>query len=344
MKTPIRRRRLVLTALVVQCVVLGGIGLVALDLFAHKRVESVAGLNMWGYRGEVAAQKQPREIRIAVIGGTRAFGLGLAATWTTTTVLRQYVRLATDRPGYELRPVVALNLARVSALPDSYLSTITHYAYLKPDYLCIYDDLGVGGEPSFEKTSGIYAATGYMPMLPLVLREKAMAWKFGDVVAGYRAERSLIEGRWFKRSAGVALDVSGRALGAFDRTFARVVANQRVDWSGAVSPNLYAATLMNAVGYAAEHARGVVLVVSPAETARQSANLAALMPLIYARLPQHPSVRFISLNDIPTLRDPALRLDEWNFGGDATEVVAKRIAPAMIELINANAPEIPSRQ
>src|SRR5207248_5175645 len=93
-------------------ILFAGVAIVALDLYAHKKTEMLAGLNMRGYRGPVAHQKQPREIRVAVIGGTRAFGLGMPASWTIATVLRQQVMLVTDQRGGEVRQVVPLTLAR----------------------------------------------------------------------------------------------------------------------------------------------------------------------------------------------------------------------------------------
>src|SRR5262249_30161444 len=43
---------------------------VGLDIYAHRRVEEVGGVNVWGYRGAVAPQRQPNDIRIVVVGGT----------------------------------------------------------------------------------------------------------------------------------------------------------------------------------------------------------------------------------------------------------------------------------
>jgi hypothetical protein len=321
-------------AVACQLIAFAAIGLVALDLLAHKRVEMVAGMNIWGYRGEVAHRKEPREIRFAVIGGTRAFGLGLPATWTTATVLRQEVRLATDHPGRPLRPVVALNLARVSALPDSYVSTLDRYAYLQPDFICIYDDLGVGGGPPPEQQSGVFALTGYMPILPLALREKGMAWRYGDIRAGYVRDSGVRADQPFThRIVGDVLESSGAAAAAIDQVLARGVGTSRQSSSMFGKPTTYAQTLINAVDVALRRSHGVVLVVSPAETKRQADNLAALRPSVDQREATQRRFRFVNLNNEPTLRDSALRFDGWNYGGDATAVVAKLVAPRLIELI-----------
>src|SRR5262249_31981003 len=137
---------------------------IALDIYAHRRVEELGGVNMWGYRGAVAPQRQPNDIRIEVVGGTRAYGWGEPAG-SLGSQIRRLMMLAIDRPGAVVRPVTVVNVGRLGALPDSYPAAIEHYAYLQPDIICIYDDLGVrGGEPA--ERSAIFELTSYAPALP----------------------------------------------------------------------------------------------------------------------------------------------------------------------------------
>jgi len=325
-------RRLVVV-LVAEAIALLTLLVVGLDLYAHKQVEQLGGFNIWGYRGRVALQKQPNEIRLMLIGGTRAFSFGGPASGTTAALVRQFVMVATDRPGGELHPVVSLNLARMGALPDSYAPTIERYAYLKPDYICIYDDLGIGGAASPESQSGIFAATRYLPALPLVLREKGMLWQFGVVRFGYvSAEaRNGPKPSRLRRAAGAALQAVGTAAAAVDGAFASKATSSRDKLAGDSNPSTYADTLLGAIDTALQHARGVVLVVSPAERAPQMANLAAVSRRIADR--PNPRLRFVDLGDVPELREKTLRLDDWNYGGDATAAAARRITPAVVDLI-----------
>src|SRR4051794_13176546 len=76
---------------------------VALDIYAHQRVQAVGGVNVWGYLGPVARARAAREIRVAIVGGTRAFSWGQPGSGLTTELQRQ-IMLTTDRPGRELRP------------------------------------------------------------------------------------------------------------------------------------------------------------------------------------------------------------------------------------------------
>ena len=55
------------------------LGALGVDLYLHHRAEKSAGLNRWGYRGPVVGRKAPGEIRVAMLGGSTAFGYGV--TW-----------------------------------------------------------------------------------------------------------------------------------------------------------------------------------------------------------------------------------------------------------------------
>ena len=330
-----RRSRLMLAVFALQALAFAIVATVALDLYAHKKLDDIAGLNIWGYRGAVAHRKQSHEIRLVVVGGTRAFALGMPATWTIATVTRQQVMLTTDRRGGPVRQVVALTLARPGALPDSYARTIQHYAYLTPDYICIVDDLGVGGAPLPEETSGVFARTGYWPLLPLALSEKGMAWRFGSVRAGYVGRDRVLSPRSLaRRASGAALQGFGALLARADRAFAPAAAHHDSD-----DPARYAAQMSAAISVALAEAKGVVVAVNPAETSRQSANLAALRRVIGDRLKTTDRLRFVSLQGQPLLTDPAQRLDGWNYGGDAIAAAARAITPSVLDVITRLDPQ-----
>jgi hypothetical protein len=308
----------------------------ALDMYAHKRVEAFGGVNYWGYKGPVVNLKQPKEIRIVIVGGTRAFGWGAPSSALVSEV-RRLIMLTTDRPGGELRPVVVINLARPGALADSYPATIEHFSGLQPDYICLYDDLGVrGAEPADE--SGVFALTGYAPALPLVLREKGMVWRYDDVKAGYLRDPSSRTGddgagSPVRRAAGSTLEWAGARLGAADRFIARTMGRHDVEPGDAASLT-HGEAMSAAIAAAHRHARGVVVAVSPAETAEQQRNLTALTRQIDNEPGAAAWFRFVDLGAEPALYDEALRVDGWNYASAGIALVANRIAPALLSLMN----------
>jgi hypothetical protein len=256
---------------VVQAFALAATLTVALDMYAHKRVEDLAGVNFWGYRGPVAAHRQPNEIRIVLVGGTRAFGWGEPGSALASQV-RRLILLTIDRPGSVLRPVVVLNLGRLGALPDSYPPTLDHFGYLQPDVICIYDDLGVRGAVPEEGTSAVFALTGYAPALPLVLREKGLVWRLGDVKRGYAGVDSPPDSARspLRRAAGSTLEAVAGGLGAADRIAARAVVTR------ARRSAPYADAMAAAIDAAHRHAKGVVVAVSPSDRGEQAENLRVL--------------------------------------------------------------------
>ncbi|HMF98153.1 MAG TPA: hypothetical protein VKE96_27820 [Vicinamibacterales bacterium] len=315
--------RAVIAVAIVEAVLTAVMVTIALDIYAHRRVEEFGGVNIWGYRGAVAPQRQQNDIRIEVVGGTRAYGWGEPAG-SLGSQIRRLMLLAIDRPGAVVRPVTVVNVGRLGALPDSYPGVIEHYAYLQPEIICIYDDLGVrGGEPA--ERSAIFELTGYAPALPVVLAEKGKAWRYGTVSRGYSLPSGSSSTSGPTRIAGTALEAVGDGLAAVDAGAARLLRS-----APAAGP--YADAMMTAIDAAHRRAQAVILVLSPAETPGQRHNAAALRQ----RLPDAAAaswLRIVDLDTEPRLRRDDLRYDGWNYGGVATTIAAEHVTPAVLSFI-----------
>jgi hypothetical protein len=316
---------------------------VALDMRAHARVETQGGVNVWGYRGPVAHQRQPNEIRVVVVGGTRAFGWGLPAS-ALVAEIRRVIMLTTDRRGAALRPVVVINLGRMGALPASYPETIEHYSYLRPDFICLYDDLGVSGGSATSGTGGtsaVFELTGYAPALPLALREKGLVWRFGEVRSGY-VPVGLRPGGGIslvRSAAGLLIQTVGDTLDTADRLAARILARHRDlpdrRTGTDVDAAAYSEAMMKAIATAHAAARGVVVVLSPPETGQQAANRRALDGDLAPAAGAEPWLRVVDLGiDARLAADVTLRIDDWNYASAGVALVANRIAPALVSLIS----------
>ena len=298
-----------LRALAGEALVLAVLATVAADLAAHKKVEMLGGLNMRGYRGPVAHQRQPNEIRVVFVGGTRAFGWGEPASGTTVAAVRFELTRVLDRPNRPLRPIVAINLGLLGAPPESYPATLKHFAYLQPDYIGIFDDLGDRGPNRPFDTSGIYELTGYQPMLPLVLYEK------GTVTRA--------------RAGRLGLEALGGTLAAADRGLARIAGVHDAVPPSDSSPDAYADAMMTAIDAAHQRAKGVVVALAPIDSTAQRKNREALG----RRLRRQPWLRVVDLSSQRELYDPLMRLDAFSFGASATAIASQAIAPAFLDLI-----------
>jgi hypothetical protein len=134
------------------------------DREAHRR-ETDFGLNQWGYRDIARARKEPGEMRIALVGGSAAFEAGTRASDTMATQIF-FTLQEVEGPAKRMYSVV--NLSQPQAGADSYADTIRHYRFLGSDVVCFfdgYDTLG-GLPPHAREHSFVFAATGYLPLLP----------------------------------------------------------------------------------------------------------------------------------------------------------------------------------
>jgi hypothetical protein len=160
-------------AAVAAAVVLALALLVAADIFVHRRQESVNGVNIWGYRGPVIRQKAREEIRLAVLGGSTAFGREL--TGSMPAYLQDYLnneRLRGDASFRSAAPITVVNLASPYDHVAAFEATLDDYAWLQDDVVCLYighDDAVPSADAArsgWRRQSAIFRWSGYLPALP----------------------------------------------------------------------------------------------------------------------------------------------------------------------------------
>jgi len=288
--------------LAIEIVVLGALVTVAADQIAHTHVEKLGGVNIWGYRGPVLHQKQSNEVRLTVTGGDLAFGWGVAASETLAPSVRDLVKVRLDLPGREARLVTGVTTAARGLRPANYASWIDHFAYLRPDVICLVPDpIGYEpGGPEFlpDRRSMVFRRYGYSPILPLVLQEK-----------GALAHSALLR-------------LAGRLLGGIDGLLddgdqASAIANiaaYTTAIDAAVRAGLRSATA------------GVVVVLAPAND-----NRAVVERLASTVVGER--VRVVDLGSDPRMLKAGLRLDGFNFSTGGHAVAAESVAPAVRELV-----------
>jgi len=290
-------------ALAIETVILGALLTVAADQIAHTHVEKLGGVNIWGYRGSVLHQKRQNEVRIAVTGGDLAFGWGVAASETLAPSVRDLVRVRLDLPGRDARLVTGVTTAARGLAPKSYASWIDHYAYLRPDVICLVPDpiSHVPGGPAFlpDRRSIVFRTFGYSPILPLVLQEKSTF-----------AHSALLglAGRLLDGTDGLLGDDSSEAGGVAN------IAAYTTAIDAAVRAGLRSATA------------GVVVVLAPAND-----NRAVMERLASSIVGER--VRVVDLGADPRMLDAGLRLDGFNFSTGGHAVAAENVAPAVRELV-----------
>lgn len=168
-------------------------GLVALDLYLHRKFDAVAGLNYRGYRGAIVGRKAPGEIRVGLFGGSIATGYGVKSEVSIASVLERALNdHANDGSQYRV-----VNLAMNGESDLAYFrANYQLFRYLNLDvvlfYVCSQDSSSfsdaadmIQWTSSIRSSNTIMRTFGYYFILPTVAREKYYLWKYGSVEKGY---------------------------------------------------------------------------------------------------------------------------------------------------------------
>src|SRR5215470_815011 len=181
-----RRTRFILAA-VASGLILPLLTMLLLDVYAHHKFERGVLYNVWGYRGPTVGRKARGEYRVAVLGGSAAFGFGVRWYAAMPTLLEERLRAAAP-------PTVVVNLAYNAQGVSAFVPTMDDYANLKYDAVLLYESYNdLLSDPSqppravFRRESALFRLTGYMPVFPIVAREKASVLLYGDTRRVYEA-------------------------------------------------------------------------------------------------------------------------------------------------------------
>ena len=161
------------------------------------------GFNSRGYRGPVLGPKPEGGHRVAILGGSTAAGYGVRADQTLPAFLGQV--LAEKFPQSEIDVAnLGWNVQGVFSFPF----TIESYKYLQPDlwiFYIGYTDAGINTS-DWRKESVCFRFTGYMPIWPLIFREKAMSlMSGGQLDRAYRDPKIIFSPSLTARITGTAL-------------------------------------------------------------------------------------------------------------------------------------------
>jgi hypothetical protein len=301
--------------------------LLGVDVYLHRKYEKSAGFNIWGYRGPAVGSKKAGEYRVAVFGGSSAFGYGVDWNESFPAVLER--RLAGRRAGpFERFTVVNLGYNNEGAY--SFRFTMADFLSLDYDVACLYegynDTMADPRRPNvavFRHDSPVFRLTGYLPIFPIVFREKAAAMLYGNASKLYGfGEKTVfhtgIANRTAAESLRMAADVSDSLSRQLDRATAeapRVITD--VASTGCRSPwQEYCRSVLVATEFALQHDKQVLFVTQPYELGtvgeRQREQQGEAAAMLQRRFANDPRVRYLNLGPSVDLEDPALSFDHMH--------------------------------
>jgi hypothetical protein len=301
--------------------------LVIADVYVHWRTQDLAGVNIRGYRGSVMPSKKPGEIRVVMLGGSTAFGWGLPSHESVPAFLeRQLNASASTR-------FSVVNLGAPGQGAYGFLSDLEDFAYLDYDIVCLYEgynDLGpitqrgLNNYLLWRRQSPVFRWTGYYPMLPVVLREKAQAMLNGGTVNAAPGEVEFRAGLATRAAAGAMTAVADATKGLTGSVGvlssvppAPSVADECIEkW------RRYCGSVRDAVAWALAKGKKVIFITQPYISDAHVEQQANAEAMLRARFGSDGRFRYVNLGRAVDLKDLAMAYDGLHLVARGNEVIA----------------------
>lgn len=331
------------------------VAILAIDVYLHTKYQTSAGFNVWGYRGPVAGRKQKTEYRVVMVGGSSAYGYGV--TWDQAIPARLEQLLAKVAPAGRTFRVINLGYNNEGAY--SFAVTLKDYDYLDYDLVCLYegynDLIGDPRSPNvsvFRHDSPVFRLTGYLPIFPIVFKEKAAAMlSGGDPGALYNSERKTVfrPGAAATVAAG-ALRTVGEVGQSLERQLGRVSVEPKwhieaPDATGCKYPwGQYCRSVANAISLPLASNRQVMFITQPyapeaSLRLRHKEQQREVAGMIAREFGGEPRVRYVDLGNAIDLTDGALSFDGMHLTADGNARIAERLVTAVADLASRRASE-----
>ena len=340
------RRKFFVFSLVAIAIAAAGTALVllAVDAYLHSRLERSAGVNIWGYRGPSVGDKAANETRVAVFGGSTAFGYGVLWDEAWAYILEEKLN---ERMAASGRRFSVVNLAYNSEAAYSFKPTMEDYDYLDFDIVVFYEGYNdLGDAPRidvFRRTSPVFRMTGYLPIFPLIFREKAFALMHGgDVQAGYeqtlRPEKTVFRPGMATQVGAKALEAAAATAQSLEQQLGRLTADP--ESLREVTPTTgclarwqhYCGAQADAITAARARDRAVLVVTQPYISDQHVDQQRALVGMLSSRYGRDPEVAHANMGPVVDLRNVQLAFDGMHLTPEGNRLVGEALVEPVLAL------------
>jgi hypothetical protein len=332
-----RRRLLFALTAIVGSAVAAAMMLLAADVYVHKKYEKTALVNIWGYRGPVAGKKAPGEVRIAVLGGSTAFGYGPDWDGSMPYLLEQRL--------------TALNRGRFSVVNLAYNNdgayamrfALEDYMWLDYDIAILYEGYNdLGDAPNyhtFRRRSGVFRLTGYLPVVPTVLNEKASVLLHGGFPSDGDGKRTTFRAGLVRQGTAKALDAAAATARTLEDQVGRLTTNTAetlaVTAAAECPPRWqhYCGAIFDAITFARAHGKSVLVGTQPFLSDAHVQQQQALMAFLKGRFGADSRVQHVNLGraiDLARQRDIAY--DGLHLTAEGNDIIAQHLTQPVLAL------------
>jgi hypothetical protein len=331
------------------------VALLAIDIYLHRKFERTAGLNVWGYRGPVVGRKRAGEYRVVVAGGSAAYGYGTNWDEAIPAVLERNLSGRTVGPFQTFRVV---NLGYHNEGAYSFRFTLEDYRWLNYDLAILYEGYNdLMADPRapnlsvFRHDSPVFRLTGYLPIFPIIFKEKAAVMLTGTTATMYlNPPKTVFSPGLATKAAAEVLRGAAAVAQSLEQQLGRVTAEpkRRIEdpaSTGCKSPwQEYCRSVMVAVEVALEHGAQVLVATqpygaTPTFRARHSEQQSEMEQMLRRRFGGNPRVRYASLGDVVDLNDPHLSYDHMHLTASGNQRAAAAFVQPVLDMAAQRASE-----
>ena len=318
--------------------------LLAVDVYLHGRYERSAGFNVWGYRGSTVGHKKANEYRVVVLGGSAAYGYGVTVDQAIPAQLEQLLRSRTQSSAFTV-----VNLGYNNEGAYSFKSTLEDYAWLHYDLALLYEgynDMSAvrPNTQVFRHESPVFRLTGYMPIFPIIFREKAAAMVSGDPGAVYgNAPKTVFHASLAAKTGATVLTTTADVATALETQLGRVAAEpppyvEDGTHTGCERWSQYCRSVELAAEFARRNGAQVMVASQPYLRADDNLRMlhmqqqAALRDFLRRRFGNDREVQYVNLGDAVDLENPHLSFDHMHLLAEGNAKVASQLVGPVLAM------------
>ena len=260
---------------------------------------------------------------MAVLGGSTTWGFGLRAGQDFPAQLQRLITTP------ENEKVTVLNLGFNGEGAYSFTQTLTDYDYLDADLVVLYsgyNDLGGPNYYNFRHRSPIFAATGYLPLLPSFTVDKLTVWKQklmgeNDTVVFNPPQRDR------QNDSSRLREQLGTLTGKTPEDVKTGSASCSPEWQ------FYCDRISAAADLALGKGKRVLIAGEPYITDQHVIQQHELRNLLSRRFADQPRLRYVDLGRTVDLRDQSLCWDGMHLTDEGNRRIAAALSQPVLEML-----------
>ena len=233
-----------------------------------------------------------------------------------------------------------VNLGYNNEGAHSFRFTLKDYEYLDYDAVLFYsgyNNLSDLNTSVFRHNSPVFRLTGYLPLLPVVMREKALSLRHGgDVNAADLSEKTVFKLNLVDRAAATALETATSISDSLERQLTERLPESVFTDLGQMAPSCshwrkYCGEMAEAVKFVLDRDKLALVVTQPYRSERHRQQQTLLSAFLREQFRGAPKLHFANLGPTLNLFDPEQTWDSMHL----TPSGNRQLAQHLVERVRA---------